>query len=94
MARKGKERERERDYRSAFRPGAGDPALWSREEDEETDWSPLPTADNPYGPSGASHLYDEHLWAYEPSVAPEVWPPLQQASGVETSQPFGGASGL
>ncbi|KZL80873.1 myoneurin-like isoform x1 [Colletotrichum incanum] len=52
MTRKGKERER--DYRSAFRPGARDPALWSHEEDEETDWRPLPAGDNPYGPSGAT----------------------------------------
>ncbi|GKT49956.1 uncharacterized protein ColSpa_10137 [Colletotrichum spaethianum] len=90
MTRKGKERER--DYRSAFRPGAGDPAFWSYEEDEEAEWSPLPAGDNHYGPPGGGYPPNEQTWANEPNITPGYWTPQQQLSGVETSQPFGNES--
>ncbi|KAK2024325.1 hypothetical protein LX32DRAFT_697239 [Colletotrichum zoysiae] len=67
MSRKGKERER--DYRHAFRPGAGDPALWCREEDEGADWT--------HGPDGR-----RWAWTDEPDPTPGEWTaPPQQATG-------------
>ncbi|EFQ30143.1 hypothetical protein CGRA01v4_00938 [Colletotrichum graminicola] len=77
MSRKGKERER--DYRHAFRPGAEDPALWSREEDEEADWN---------------HQPDGQAWAVEPNPALDEWAALHQATSATTSQSFGYGPGL
>ncbi|KAK2057586.1 hypothetical protein LY76DRAFT_515973 [Colletotrichum caudatum] len=54
----GRGKERERDHRHAFRPGARDPALWCREEDEGADWA--------RGPDGRA-------WTDEPDPTPGEW---------------------